>query len=292
MKILTREPSNTLERTELWTVQPELDDQKFVITITTPQMPAEQPHGLILTDGNLVVGTAMQLMTFLEMGKLTPPNVVVTIGFPLNNPMPHMAARNRILTPSAWPEWDESYGNVLGMRCPPSGQCDGFRAFIIDELKPAIEAEYGVDPTEWTLAGHSLGGLFTTHTLLAVPSAFKRYFAVGSSFWWQQSLMFDLASKFAASAKQSDISVFLAVGDKESWTALKGEWSPMLEIPAWKEYLEIMQQPDLVRDNDKMATILATCPGYRVKAATYPDETHGTAPFVAMSQGIRWLYGE
>lgn len=292
MKILHREASNTLERTELWTVQPDGYDQKYLITITRPSLPVQRPHGLLLTDGNYVAGTAMQLLYFLEIGNLAPSNVVVSIGFPLDNPVPPMVARNQDLTPSAWPEWDASYGRILGLSCPPSGNCDRFRTFIIDELKPAIEAEFGVDPGEWTLAGHSLGGLFTTHTLLSAPHAFKRYFAVGSSFWWHKPLMFDLARTFATSTEERDISVYLGVGDKESWEGLREEWGELLETPNWKEYLELMQNPDLVRDNDAMAAILATCPGMRVEAETYTNETHGTAPFVAMSQGIRWLYGK
>lgn len=291
MKILKREPSNTLERTEMWTVQPDGYDQNYLVTVTRPAMPVERPHGLILTDGNYVAGTAMQLMYFLELGNLVPSNVVVSIGFPLDNPTPPMVARNQDLTPSAWPEWDASYGKILKLDCPRSGDCDRFRTFIVDELKPAIEAEYGVDSAEWTLGGHSLGGLFATHTLLSTPHAFKRYFAVGSSFWWRYPAMFDLAKQFAASAQERDISVYLAAGDKESWAALKAEWSVFSNSPEWQEYLAIMGEVDLVEEAHDMAAVLAACPGLRVKAETFPNETHGTAPFVALSQGLRWLYG-
>lgn len=293
MKVIQREPSNTLERTELWTVQPDRQDHKYLISITKPLVPAERPHGMILTDGNMVVGTAMQLMTFLEMGTLAPPNVIVTIGFPLDNPVPHIVARNRILTPTGWPEWDAAYGRVLKLGCPASGDSDAFRAFIIEELKPAIESEFGVDPQEWTIGGHSLGRLFATHTLLAAPTAFKRYFAVESSFWWQKPLMFDLAKAFAAQATKHDISIYLSIGDKESGDELRSEWAENMKTPEWRGYIDAMGGfPDLVQDTHEMAAILASCAGMRVKAETIPNETHGSAVFVALSQGLRWLYAK
>jgi len=290
VKILHREPSNTLERTELWTVVPDGYDQKYLISITRPVSPSDRPHGIILTDGNSVVGTAAQLTYYLELGQLIPPAVTVTVGYPLDNPTPAIVARNRDLTPTAWPEWDTSYGKVLHLPCPPSGDCDRFRRFIIDELKPAVEAEFGVDPDEWTLGGHSLGGLFAVHSLLTAPSAFKRYFAVGSSFWWHKPLMSDLAEQFAKTAERRDVSVYIAAGELEGPDHTKKDWARFMDQPEWRDYIRVMGgYPELIRDSHEMAAVLAECPGYRTKAETLPNETHGSAVFAALSQGLRWL---
>lgn len=290
MKVLAREPSNTLDRTEIWTVQSDGSGRKFLISVTRPAMPSENPHGLLLTDGNHVVGTAAQLSYFLELGQLAPPSVVVTIGYPRDDAFPSIVARNRDLTPSHWGEWDVSYGKVLGAECPPSGGADAFRRFIVDELKPAIEAECGVDPKQWALAGHSLGGLFSIHTLLREPGAFQRYLAVGSSFWWKKPLLFDLAKAFARMGSLTEVSAYIAAGDLETADALRADWARFMDAPEWQEYIEIMGgEPDIVRDSHDMADILASAPGVQVRAATLYNETHGTAVFAALSQGLRWL---
>ncbi|WP_230206704.1 alpha/beta hydrolase [Novosphingobium sp. Gsoil 351] len=243
-----------------------------------------------MTDGNHVVGTAAQLTYFLELGQLAPPTVVVTVGYPEDNSYPSIVARNRDLTPTSWPEWDASYGKVLGLDCPPSGHSKVFRRFLIDEVRPAVEAEAGVDPSEWTLGGHSLGGLFAVDSLFAAPGAFRRYFAVGSSFWWHKPLLFDRAEQFTADPTPRDISVYLAAGELESAVALKREWEPHRDKTEWQEYLRIMGGfPDIVGDTFHMASILSGAARVRAKAQILPNETHGTAVFAALSQGIRWL---
>jgi predicted alpha/beta superfamily hydrolase len=291
LKILRREVSNTLARTDIWTVKPDSYDQKYLIFVTRPLSANGVLHGTILTDGNQVAGTAMQLASYLEMGDLIQGNVIISIGYPLDNALPAIVARNQDLTPTAWPAWDASYSKILQLPCPPSGRCDAFRSFIIDELKPELVAEFGIHPDEWMLGGHSLGGLFAIHTLLTGRASFKRYFAVGSSFWWHKPLMLNLAEHFSGSTQVREISVYLAAGELESGANTQKEWKKYMRSPDWQEYIRIMGgYPDIVKDTQDMAAILARCPGYRVKAETLANETHGTALFAAMSQGFRWLY--
>jgi predicted alpha/beta superfamily hydrolase len=66
----------------------------------------------------------------------------------------------------------------------PSGARDQFRAFLLDELKPAIGKRYKVDPLRQTLYGHSLGGLFALHLFYSHPGAFRTVIAASPSIWW------------------------------------------------------------------------------------------------------------
>jgi pimeloyl-ACP methyl ester carboxylesterase len=50
-----------------------------------------------------------------------------------------------------------------------------FEAFLISELKPALEARLPLDPDKAVLFGHSLGGLFAATVLANNPEAFAGY---------------------------------------------------------------------------------------------------------------------
>lgn len=293
MQILHLEPSNTLHRTTLWTVQPDRLAHRFLVSITVPQ--GEPPSGgwpaLVATDGNSGAGTLHQAATYLGMSPVFPQCVAVSIGYPLDNDPPYMVARNRDLTPSPWPEWDASYGEILGLPCPQSGGADAFLDFLTGELMPAIEAEHGVDAGEWTLIGHSLGGLFTTHALLSMPTRFRRYLAFGSSYWWHSPALFRRAQAFAAEGAAADIAVWLGAGELETAATVFADLGDVLKSPLWQRYLHIMGgTPDIVGDTLRMSAILQQRLGSRVRAQVLPNETHGSAALAALSQGLRWLH--
>jgi uncharacterized protein len=58
-----------------------------------------------------------------------------------------------------------------------------FRAFLRDELKPAIAARYRTT-AESALIGESLAGLFVVETFVKEPTLFDSYIAVDPSLWW------------------------------------------------------------------------------------------------------------
>jgi predicted alpha/beta superfamily hydrolase len=58
-----------------------------------------------------------------------------------------------------------------------------YETFLVDELKPFIEAGYGADPERAVLFGHSLGGLFAATVLVRHPRAFSAYLIASPSVW-------------------------------------------------------------------------------------------------------------
>lgn len=293
MKILKREASNSIASTELWTVQGDGIDHPFLVYVTKPTAPKPDKgwHGIVATDGSLTAGTLSSIAGYVGMGLDTPPAVAVAIGYPLDNAIPAVVARNRDLTPVPWPEWDAPYGLLLGSPAPPSGSADAFAVFVHDELMPFVEAEVGVNPAEWTLAGHSLGGLFATYCLLTRPGRCRRYLAVGSSYWWKRPYLFDRAREFAAIEKPLNVSVYLAAGDRETTAALTTTWHRLMDAPVWKEYLTVMRGiPDIVAETREMSEILTRRWGVRMRCDILDEETHGSAVFAAYSRGLRWLH--
>ncbi|WP_187287369.1 alpha/beta hydrolase [Methylophaga frappieri] len=59
--------------------------------------------------------------------------------------------------------------------------------FIEKQLKPWLAAHYDVDKDNYTLNGHSLGGLFTLNTLLNNPGYYQHFIAVSPSLWWHDN---------------------------------------------------------------------------------------------------------
>ncbi|QAT88831.1 hydrolase [Corallococcus coralloides] len=69
---------------------------------------------------------------------------------------------------------------------PDAGRADAYGQFLIQELKPRIDAEFRTKPeAEFTgLAGSSLGGLVSLSLGLKHPDVFTRLGVVSPSVWW------------------------------------------------------------------------------------------------------------
>jgi hypothetical protein len=109
---------------------------------------------LYLLDGNIMMACLGSLVPLLLMQKAIPELIVVGIGNPLQSVEDWNAHRCRDYTPIA----DDTLAGSRG------GQ--PFFRFVSDELIPFIDAEYRTDPTNRTLFGYSLSGLYVVYALL------------------------------------------------------------------------------------------------------------------------------
>jgi predicted alpha/beta superfamily hydrolase len=90
-----------------------------------------------------------------------------------------------------------------------------FEAFLLQDLKPFIEARYPADPVGSVLFGHSLGGVFAANVFADKPNAFAGYI-IGSVVTPRDP---GLAARVAkATARGHGERVFLAVGGDEDGT--------------------------------------------------------------------------
>jgi predicted alpha/beta superfamily hydrolase len=100
----------------------------------------------------------------------------------------------------------DSNGAVVG------GGGQTFREFLLDELRPYLEARFPIDPARSTLLGHSLGGAFTAGVLSRSPGAFWTYVIASPALWADPELPAAL-SKVASTGVAAR--VFLSVGENE-----------------------------------------------------------------------------
>ena len=75
------------------------------------------------------------------------------------------------------------------------GRGDAYRRFLIDELKPWIDARYRTraDAASTGLGGSSLGGLAALEIGLTRPDVFGRLAALSPSLWWHRRRVLDRA---------------------------------------------------------------------------------------------------
>lgn len=117
-------------------------------------------------------------------------------------------------------------------KAPKAGGSDKFRAFLREELKPAIAKRYPAG-ARTAIIGESAAGLFVTETLIVDPTLFDGYIAVDPSLFWNEQHLARLASvKFGT----------WTAGAKRFYVALstEGDESAMLQLTA---ALRIQQPP-------------------------------------------------
>jgi predicted alpha/beta superfamily hydrolase len=96
-----------------------------------------------------------------------------------------------------------------------SGGADKFLSFMKNELFPFIEKNYRADKRDRTLAGCSLGGLFTMYALFTQPGMFQRYVATSPAFSWDNDVLYQYEKKYAVSKANPPAKLFLCIGGVE-----------------------------------------------------------------------------
>lgn len=117
--------------------------------------------------------------------------------------------RTRDLTPAK-----STNKNAAGeLQFPTAGGADNFLKFFETELIPAIEKDYRVQPYR-ILAGHSLGGLFTIHAMIAKPGLFHSYVAVSPSLQWENGEALKRAEEFLNKQKEMNVTLYTSIGNE------------------------------------------------------------------------------
>lgn len=168
MRIVSEGKSATLLRTDEFVLHSEGIGRDFVVEVTHAEnLPPGQKAAVVyaLDGGFGVAGTTARL---LAAGNRITPAFVVAIGYPNANSR-HFGPR----------ETDLVHDKVtVGTRTLGGGGA-AFEAFLMDDVRPFIEARYAIDPARSVLVGHSAGGLFTAHLLIHRTDAFSAY-VIGS----------------------------------------------------------------------------------------------------------------
>ncbi len=207
---------------------------------------------LYMTDGGTNVNEIGSTIDFLADTNFMPPLIVVGIT---------NTDRARDLTPSH-AGVKHSDGTVDPV--PTSGGADKFLDFIQTELVPEIEKRYPTQPYR-ILTGHSLGGLFVVHALIARPDLFNAYIASSPSLWWDDFRVLHQAQEFFLKQKEFKKTLFFSLGNES------GHMS---------EGFEQLQK-----------TLGANPPkGFVVASAHYREENHNSTELLSHYAALRAIF--
>jgi predicted alpha/beta superfamily hydrolase len=145
---------------------------------------------------------------------------------------------------------------------PRVGGSENFRAFIRQELMPAVNSRYRTTG-ETAIVGESLAGLFVVETLLTEPDLFDTYLAVDPSLWWDGERLVDTALDLIGSRPAGSKTLFLGASAQVGITEPTARLAHLLEEGA---------------------------PQIRIFHRDLPQETHATIYHPAALVGFRLVF--
>jgi len=164
----------------------------------------------------------------------------------------------------------------------PQGGADAFLHFLLETLRPALGRRLRVDPTRQALAGHSLGGLFTLHTLLTRPAAFQTYIASSPSVWWgNRYLERKTQAWMDQAAARPPAVVQISAGEYEQTLSSLEQTRPDAQRLA-----QVRAQRAMVDGNRRVARMLASNAGLHVGFHVYPGQYHRSVWPSALNLGL------
>jgi predicted alpha/beta superfamily hydrolase len=255
------------------------DFRIFVARCHAPN--AEDVPVAYVTDANGTFGMTVDIVRYLQLGRLLPSLLVVGIGYPVAGFRAAQQLRSRDLTPTARDELNDGDGNPL-----PSGGAEQFLAFVTDELQPSIARRYAIGD-DTTYVGHSFGGLFGAYTLLERPATFDRYLLASPSIWWDDRVILGRTRQATPSAPGRPTSVAILVGEEET-----PEGRRAAAVAAGASSASVTSAHDLLADAHDYAAALDAWPWpeLAVRYRSLPDEHHTSVPSFAISLGLRALF--
>jgi predicted alpha/beta superfamily hydrolase len=206
---------------------------------------------LYMTDGDAHMGHTAATIDFLTRNGRMPDLIVVGVT---------NTDRTRDLTPAK-----STNKNAAGeLQFPTAGGADNFLKFFETELIPQIEKDYRVQPYR-IFAGHSFGGLFAIHAMIAKPGLFNSYVAVSPSLQWENAEALKRAEDFLKNRKELKVTLYTSLGN----------------------------EPGPIGENfDKFREVLAktSIKGFDSQVQRMDDEDHGSVVLRSHYFGLRKIY--
>lgn len=131
---------------------------------------------------------------------------------------------------------------------PRVGGSAAFRAFIANELIPAIETRYRADASRGII-GESAAGLFIVETLFEQPGLFDTHIAISPSLWWNDARLVKDARERMAREPALRGRLFLSSADEDNIVPHVAALAAVLATDAPKGlYWTVTPRPDLRHD--------------------------------------------
>lgn len=190
---------------------------------------------LYMTDGDAHMTHTASTIEFLTRNGRIPDLIVVGVT---------NTDRTRDLTPV----------KSTDKRFPSGGGADNFLKFFEAELIPHIEKEYRVQPYR-ILAGHSLGGLFVIHSMIAKPGLFNSFIAVSPSLAWEKGEALKRVTDFLKKQKEMKATLYVSVGNEEL-TAITEPFDTLRALLSKTHIKGFEWQAELISNEDHGSVVL------------------------------------
>ena len=205
---------------------------------------------------------------YAEIG-LAPQVILVGIGY---KDFPSLdSLRNRDDTyPVAIPEYEMAV----------SGGADKFLAFISHELIPYVDKKYETDTTKRILMGHSLGGYFTTYTLLqnlsSTNNSFSGYIAASPSIHYNKYYLVEKLKELPQQKNRDHkLSIYLTYGGAED-DENKDDSTMMKSVVVSQRLNELLS-------GKQSGSII-------YKSDIYSNLGHMDMPIPTFMKGLQWIF--
>jgi predicted alpha/beta superfamily hydrolase len=146
-----------------------------------------------------------------------------------------------------------------------TGGAEKFMSFIADELMPYIQKNY--NSLDWKiLAGHSLGGTFTTYAFLNNPNLFDGYIAISPYLEYDDKILLKEADAKIANNYDPDKFFYMTLGNE----------------PKFVESIESFAKKMQSKSPD----------GLEFTYNHLADEDHSSIPHLGIYNGLKYIYSD
>jgi len=196
---------DNLYNTQVKIYQSEIIEDDFYLYISLPNdydKSDKKYPVMYLLDGDVAFGMAASIARYLQFGNTIPELIVVGIGYgALKKNEGNMRSR------------DYTVSSKRGRS--GTGGAPKFREFLKEELIPYIENAYRTKPSNRTINGYSLGGLFAIYTLFTEPGLFNNYIIGSPHLSWDEYRIFTIQEEAFERMDDVEAKVFISVGSEE-----------------------------------------------------------------------------
>lgn len=164
-----------------------------------------------------------------------------------------------------------------------SGGGDRFLDFIEKELIPYVEKTQPASDYR-TLVGHSMGGLAVINALASRKEVFNNYIAIDPSLWWDNRAFLHVADSLLTINKHNDKALYVGVANTmEAGMTIDKVQSDSIADSNFTVHIKSILQFVKSLDNK-------TANGLNFKWKYYPDDDHGSVPFITEYDAFRFLF--
>ncbi|MBT9246737.1 prolyl oligopeptidase family serine peptidase [Gemmobacter fulvus] len=238
---------------------------------------------LMMTDGNAVIGTAVDAMraqAFYPSGTNIGWGVLIAVGYPTEDAYDPFR-RSWDLGPPPGSSYPPFWPDTPEVR---TGGGAEMARFLLDQVRPFVAGLAPLDPARQGLFGHSFGGLFALWLLFTRPEAFSHVIAASSAITWEDSFLLDHLAAFDPQGRR--LRVHLSAGEWEG-----DHLAPFQEGAAdAATRLADKAKTRTLAAAQEMAVALARHPGVSAQYETYAGETHMSVLPVAVNRAIQTVF--